>query len=479
MTSRPLLPNAYTNFKDGQLPKGPLPSGIFVFVGVGDGSATPSTLTPVNSPNDIQELFGTGPLARDLTTFFLENGGFAYAIQIPSTVVGTIGAATVGQFTAGALAGTVKNAYQVRARIAVAGGLDVAQVEFSLDAGETWGPPQVLKAGANPVKGPSNFVTGLTFSTTQTAFTVAGAQFAQDTVAPAATPAALLAAMDVAIQDASSFFSVFHVSHRPSGVDAAAANAAAISFYNDVQAKMVDATDSWFKHIYAVVQSPALTSGAVALAFAQATRAGFAGNRVQIAEMDMVIKSIAGQYVSSISPIIAARRAQLSPQNDLGIVRAGQVRSVVKYPTGWSDASVIGIDQVKNGVTLRRYQGAAGFFFTNDWMSDPTSDYKKSCFRMVADLVAADLRAAALPFVKMDVDPDDIEKSAEPLLDACRGPLKVRQKRGEIARFDLSIPSGQDILTTEELIIEVALTPIGSASWIRFNLGFKNPYSGS
>ena len=51
--AKPLLPTAYVNFKDGQLARGPLPSGHFVFIGVGDGSASMGVVTPVNSPNDV------------------------------------------------------------------------------------------------------------------------------------------------------------------------------------------------------------------------------------------------------------------------------------------------------------------------------------------------------------------------------------------------------------------------------------------
>ena len=63
--AKPLLPAPYVVFKDGQLPKGPLPSGIFVFIGVGESGAAAGVLTPVNSPNDIRGLFGTGPLVGE------------------------------------------------------------------------------------------------------------------------------------------------------------------------------------------------------------------------------------------------------------------------------------------------------------------------------------------------------------------------------------------------------------------------------
>ena len=34
------------------------------------------------------------------------------------------------------------------------------------------------------------------------------------------------------------------------------------------------------------------------------------------------------------------------------------------------------------------------------------------------------------------------------------------------------------ILADEELVVEVGVVPMGTASWIRFNLGFKSPFAG-
>ena len=471
--AKPLLPAPYVNFKDGQLPKGPLPSGLFVFIGVGDGAATTGALTPVNSPNDIRAQFGTGPLARYLTTAFLGGIGFAYGIQVAVGTAGTIGTPTIGQFTAGALAGTVKNLYQVRVKCVLAGALGVAQVQYSLDGGNTWGAAQVLKSGANAVIGPDNFDCGLTFTTTVASATVGGANFSCDTVAPLPVDADITAAMDLAIQDASLFFNAFVLCvEKPMD----ALQSAQLMTWGS---KLDDAADTWFKYLYAIVPSSlAGTTPALALTSAQYSRANVASRRLQIAAMPAILKSLGGQYSMTIAPLMAARRAQLDPQNDLGMVRAGPLNPVVSFSSGWTDASITAIDQVKNGVTIRRHVGIGGFYFTNDWMSDPTSDYSKSCRRLIADLVAADLRTAAVPFTKMDIDPSDVSSSAEILLAACRGPLDVRKRNKQISAYTLSVPANQDILGTEELIVEVAIVPMGTASWIRFNLGFKSPFAG-
>lgn len=471
--ARPLLPTAYVNFKDGQLPKGPLPSGLFVFIGVGDGSAANGVVTPVNSPNDIQALFGTGPLARDLTTAFLAGIGFCYAIQLASTTAGAITAPQIGGFTAGEITGTVKNSYGVCVMPYLAGALGVAQVRYSLDGGITFGEPRVLSAGANAVIGPDGFDSGLSFTTTLATVAISTSPFWCEAVAPLASTASIETAMDTAIQDASLFFSGFHISNRV--VD----TAALIAFADDVKTKLVDAETTWFKYLYAVLQcSLAVSTGSTGLTEAQALRVGFASNRIQFAIQPLILKSIAGRYTMCSSPLIVARRAQLEPQNDLGIVRAGALPAVVSYATGWTDASITGIDQLRNCVTVRRHVGIAGFYFTNDWMSDPSSDYRKSCFRIVADLVAADIRVAGMPHVKMDIDPLDVSGSAEILLAACRGPLNIRKNSRQFSQYDLSVPEGQDILSTEELIIEVAIVPMGTASWIKFNVGFKNPIAG-
>lgn len=358
-------------------------------------------------------------------------------------------------------------------RPVVAGAPGIAQVQYSLDGGETWGPQQVFKTGANDIVGPGNFKPGLTFTSTLANVLLTTANFTCSTTAPEPSDSDVLAALDTAIQDASLFFNGFHVGVQKDN------SADTITFATSVAARLADAEATWFKYLYAILPAPLdVTTGASALSFVQAVRAGFASPRIQFCSQPMVVKSQGGQFVMNCSPLIAARRARLQPQNDLGILRAGQLTSVVKYPAGWSDASITGIDLVKNSVTIRRHVGASGFYFTNDWMSDPSSDYRKSCLRVIADLVASDCRVAGLPFVKMDVDPDDVTGSAEMLLAAVQAPLQARVADRQISRFELSVPAGQDILTTEELVVEVALVPMGTASWIKFNLGFKSPFAG-
>lgn len=482
--SKPLLPNSFVNFQDGQLPRGPVPSGIFVFIGVGNGSASPGVVTAVNSPNDIQKLFGVGPLAQDLVTFFLSGGGFCYAIQLNGGVPGAAGAVTAGQFTGLTAGGALLANWDVRGRIVVGGALGVAQVIYSFDGGNTWGNPQVLMAGPNDIVGYGNFKPGLQITPTAMAYTVdpnpvgtaSSQEFAFKVTAPAAATLSFTNAMDAAIQDQALFFNAFHISGLPSDVMPTAA--AYISYAGVLAAKLDDAANTWFKYVYAIHAIPLQASGAAAATFMRTVRAGFAHNRVQIHSMPAVIKSLGGQYIMATSSVAAARRSVLEPQNDLGMVSARQLQSIVGFAPGWSINDVVALDQIHNSVTIRQIFGAAGFYFTNGWMSDPSSDYSKDCFRLVADLCATDVRAAGIHFIKMDVDPLDPAASAEPLLNVCRAPLRIRVGKKQVSKIDLSIPPGQDVLSTETLEVTVSIIPMASASWIQFNVGFQSPFTG-
>jgi len=482
--SKPLLPNSFVNFQDGQLPRGPVPSGIFVFIGVGNGAATDGAITAVNTPNDIQRLFGVGPLAQDLVTFFLSGGGFCYAIKLASTTAGAAGTVTVGQFTGLTAGGSLLGAWDVRGRIVVGGTLGVAQIIYSLDGGSTWGPAQVLMAGANDVVAYGSFKPGLQVTPTAMTYAVdpnaldaaSSQEFSFKVTAPTALTAAVIAAMDTAIQDQALFFNAFHLSGLPSDVLTTAA--AYITFAGTLATKLQDASDTWFKYLYIAHAIPLQTSGAAAATFMRAVRAGFANNRVQIFSMPARVKSLGGQFIMATSAVGAARRSTLEPQNDLGIVSAGQLQSIVGYASGWSISDVIALDQIKNSVTIRQIFGAAGFYFTNGWMSDPSSDYAKDNLRMVADLCATDVRTAGIYFIKMDVDPLDPSASAETLLNVCRAPLAVRVKRKQMSRAQLSIQPGQDVLSTETLVVTVSIIPMASASWIQFNVGFQSPFTG-
>lgn len=479
--TRPLLPNSYVNFKDGMLPRGPVPSGICIFIGVGAGTAVGGAVTPVNTPNDIQTLFGAGPLARDLMTFFLSGGGFCYAVRLDSDTPGAIGTVAVGDFTGLTAGGTPSGAFDVRGRIVVAGTLGQAQVVFSLDGGRTWGNPQVLVSGANSIKGPGNFAPGITVTPTAMTYAKDPAdlsaasthEFSFTVSAPAISPATALATVTSLVQDPSLFFNTIHISRTES----LAANLQ--PYITDLAAILNDAAANWDRYVYGIVQAAVPATPAAALALAQSVRANAASNRVQMVIQPMVTKSLGGQYVMNPSAVVAARRMTLSPQNDLGLVAAGQLAAIVSFAPGWSQANVIAMDQVQNNVTFRRFIGAAGFYPTNGWMTDPSSDYSADKFRLVADLVAADVRTAGLTFVKMDVDPAAPEASAKPLISACQVPLQQRIRSGQLASAEVSIPPGQDILTSKELVVEVTLMPIGSADWIKFNVGFTSPFTGA
>lgn len=480
--ARPLLPDSWVNFQDGQLPRGPLSSGFPVFIGPGVGTAALNTVVSVTDPNSIQSLFGVGPLARDLATFFLSGGSFAYAVRLAEDTAGSIGTVTVGDFTGLVAGGTSHGAFDVRGRVVVGGDLGVAQVVFSIDGGRTWGPQQVLKSGANPVKAFGGFQPGLTVTPTAMTYQVdpndltapSTHEFKFLTVAPQSSQADILSAYDFLIQNPSLFFNLIHVSH------AEATELATETFATALAAKMQAAETNWDRYFYSVIQAPALADSAAALTFAQGFRAAFAKNRVQLYIQPMVVKSLGGQFVMNPSAVGVARRMALAPQSDLGQVSAGQLLSVVDFAPGWTMADVIGMDQVQNSVTFRKYNGAAGFYPTNGWMTDPSSDYSADKFRLIADLCAADVRSAGVPFIKMDVDPADPARSAKALLDVCNAPLQVRvqSRPPQLSGAEVTIPSGQDILTTRTLVVQVSLKPIASADWIQFNLGFKSPFTG-
>jgi len=45
----------------------------------------------------------------------------------------------------------------------------------------------------------------------------------------------------------------------------------------------------------------------------------------------------------------------------------------------------------------------------------------------------------------------------------------------EIVDRSVVVPSGQDILTTEEIKVNISIVPFGHASWIGIEIGLINP----
>jgi hypothetical protein len=211
------------------------------------------------------------------------------------------------------------------------------------------------------------------------------------------------------------------------------------------------------------------------------------GDRVQVVSALAAVSRLnhADQADENCIGIIAGRRSALALQNDLGLVAAGALANIVDWPSTWpnttaADKSALqtaieDLDSLRT-VTIRRFKGVGGFYPTNGPMSDGYSDVEIDAFRLVLDKAARIARVTALGFHKMDVSPSDVVGSTLQLKNAIQGALDSRMTgNGECVQAAVAIPDGQDIITTEEILVDISIIPFGHASWIGIRIGLTNP----
>ena len=474
MSNKPILPNAYVDINNRNLGNTPATlSGIFCFVGIGiGGSGTAETILSVGNVNEVASKIGYGELADSLIEFFNNGGRKAYGWRVEPTTEAVIGVVTktpIGSST-GTIAiakdgsNLVTNGFDVKIEITKTGDDGVAKFKYSTDGGQNYSPELVVPVATTYV------ITGTNLKLTFTKG--AGAVYWEDgdvfecTVDdPEITNAKVESAVDAFIASSNTFDGI---------IVSVPADA---SLAGSIATKMTNAeAKPNFRYCYSMVRPALSTSAGQAVTQATTLMASVANDRVQVVTGEAVLnRSNQADYRDkNVIGIIAGRRSSLGISEDVGVVAKGQLSGIISLRTGWTDTTIEDLDGLRT-VTIRQFKGLAGYYPTNGYMSDAFSDVKKDAWRLVLDKASNVARLSALSFVKVKVDPTDVEGSTQALQDAISNGLNVMIGDDEIVDRSVVVPSGQDILTTEEIKVNISIVPFGHASWIGIEIGLINP----
>lgn len=465
------LPGVYPTIRDGGLGiVAPSGDGQRVVLGV-SSAGDQLTLVALTDVTAVAALLGVGPLADAVADQLTLGGGIVYAVRLPGSVAGGVVPAQGNPGNpALTLTGTPDRSLDVLVQITKAGAVGTAEFTYSLDGGDTVVGPIVTAA--------SYAVPGSTHTLNFAAGEYALGTYRWAVTAPQASIADVQAGVRVAL-DSPALFEYLHVAQPMDNSGWAA-----------LDALMIEA-EGGFRYVWAIAEAPGPNAGETVdqwVTRLEGLKASFQSTHVQIvAPYGEVIDNLTGQIqVRSLGSRMGARLSSSPVQENPGWVQQGPVPGLVTiapFTTGafgkntkWNNGHALRLEQAGYSV-VHTLAGRAGWYWTDGRMAaSPTSDYVSVTNRRVMNKGVTQVRQALLDFVQSDVDTTELDASLAHLVARATEPLRGMYAAGEIDTYRVVIPSGQNVLSTRRLIVQVRITPKGYLREISLDIGFANPF---
>lgn len=466
------LPGVYPTVGDGGLGIiAPAGDGQRTIVGVSSAGDT-LTLVALTDVLTARNLLGAGPLSDAVVDQLSLGGGVVYAVRVPASVAGAVTAATGNPVApAVALTGTPNQALDVQVTVTKGGIVGTAEFTYSLDGGDTV---------VGPVAVTANYaVPGTPHTLTFAAGTYTlGSLYAFGVTAPQASIADIQAGIRVAFE-APALFEYVHVAQPLDNSGWAA-----------LDVLMTEAANN-FRYVFAVCEAPGLNAGETVDAWVtrlEAMHAGFASTSVLIvASYGEVVDTLTGQQpVRSLASRLGARLSSTPVQQNPGWVEPGPIKGLVTLApfkvgtfgkaTLFNGGHALRLEQA-GYTTAYQLPGRAGWYWTDGRMAAPvTSDYRLVTNRRVMNKAVTQVRQALLPFVQSEADTEDVDASLADLEARGAAPLQAMRGAGEIGSGRVTIPPGQNILSTNQILVRVRVTPKGYLRELGLDIAFQNPF---
>jgi len=383
---------------------------------------------------------------------------------------------TIGQSGGGPVptqASSPVDAYSALVEIVTGGALGVATFRYALDgqaASPSYSGEIAIPAGGVFVVPGSGIV--LTFASTF----VAADTYAFVTTAAGFSVSDVAAALDVAMAD-SAEWRFAHVVGTPANAAGAASLAATCK-------TKADAAFTAFRYVRIMIECPQSEGDAtIKTAFAS-----FESPLVSVCVGDADVKSVltGREFRRNIAWAAANRMAKydvhVPPEKTAPTGSFESLHLVTKLYR--NEEATPGLHDARF-VTARTHIGLAGYYLTGGKTMAPAgSDFQSTERVDVFNKLCRVVRVEALRLLSSDLEVDDTGKLSE--LEASRAERRMQS----VARSDMqgnvskdkngpavyvSIDRDSNILSTENLPIEVSAIPKGKASTISVRVGFSNP----
>lgn len=461
------------NITDGQLGlANTTGTGIHVKIGASPiVSAEPILINGSMSVERIKKKLGLSPLA-DAVMDSVENGAAKiYCLPVNTSQAGTITeiikmpADAPGTVT---VDGTPTNAFKIIVKIIGKGGLNLAVFRYSLNNGVTWSSDiTVPTSGKYAVE-----EAGVTFTFSPDPEFRISDTYTCATTEPQMTHGDILTAADK-LKDISAPYEFVHVT-----------GASAPELWAAISVKQKELVDKYRKPVFFLLE--AYRKGKETMA---EYISGLEADRRKVYNYDIQVVTARGYYTGmdnttrdiNLANIVCGLYARASVQESIGRTAAYSIpedKLSCLLPAGIEEDDIDALDRA-GYLTFRKYDGLAGHYVTNARMMCPEdSDYRYAEDVRVKNKIIRLTRQAALKRLQEDVDIENVDADLSAKAQFITADVEKQMvDTKEISTLNVLVPSGQDILRTEKMEMQIRYVPMGKIREIAIDLGMENPYA--
>lgn len=441
--------------------------GVHIKIGVSPViSAEPITISGSSTVAKIKDKLGLSPLADSVMDSCENGAGKIICIPVSATTNGTCNVTDSKSEGSCTLSGTPYNAFQVRVELTGKGGLNAAAFRYTIDGGYSWSEDLTV-----PLSGEYEIEdTGLklVFALEDGKEFAVGDSFLWSTTAPSMTNQDVLKALDK-LKYLSTDAEFVHI-----------VGEAQADLWAAVSTVQRELAEKHHKVLFFVLEAYAPDKDEALDAYVSRLE----NDRRKVQNYDIQVVTARGLYTgmngltreTNLAGIVAGFYAKTKVYKSIGETAAISVSDskLTLRPEGIEE--YIGDLDALGYLTFRQYDGLSGCYVTNARMMGPEgSDYRYAENVRVKNKIIRKTRIEALKQLQSDVDMADIDGDLAAKALFIQAPLEDMVTAGEISSVQVTVPEGQDILTTETLELVIRYVPRGTIREIVIDLGVNNP----
>ena len=442
-------------------------------------AGTVDTKYTFSNKNDVIDTLGQGPLPEAICHCLDVAGGPVDGMRLTGGTAascGAVAASASGTGTITVAAQVPNDAYEVIVEILTTGSIAGTLFEFrySLDDGTTYSEAIIAPSGGTYLL-PNTAVTMTFVDGAGPTWFVDGDTHSFDCVAPLYTTANLATGVTALLAATLDWAFLALVGEHASGADGA-------TMFGVLETHMSTFANA-FHYARAIMSAGDDTTGNIITAMDAVD-----DNRVSVTygTADTASGKPFAGWASPAMPLVnnmAARAAASLPSTDLARVASGSLTGVTAISHDEFRTEVLDSHRL---TTARAWQGRSGFYITNGRLKSAAgSDFRYWQHGRIMDIASATAYQVQQLFVGIavrvnsdgtidELDARRLETRAENALRAAlTQPDNAEGTRGHVSELDYAIDRTNNVLTTETILAEVSIRPLGYPKTITTQLGFK------